>query len=42
MLLVCGVHARELLATDVCLEFLKKYSKSLNPNIRLDVFLVAN
>lgn len=44
ILLVCGIHARELITVDVCLHFLKHFTeiKRFYSHISLDVFLVAN
>jgi hypothetical protein len=44
ILLVCGIHARELISVDVCVHFLKHFTeiKRFWAHISLDVFLVAN
>lgn len=44
ILLVCGVHARELITVDTCLEYLRQFGGNarLKRNVRLDVFLSGN
>lgn len=44
ILLVCGVHARELLTVDVCVEYLRRFGNNTRflRNVRLDVFLAPN
>jgi hypothetical protein len=44
ILLVCGVHARELITVDTCLEYLRQFGGNarLRRNVRLDVFFNGN
>jgi len=44
MLLVCGIHARELITVDLCLHFLKHFTETsrLVDHVQLDMILVAN
>lgn len=37
---MCGLHARELLPTEVCLEYVKRYYGEMG--MRVDVVMVAN
>lgn len=44
MLIVCGIHARELFTVDMCLNFLKHFTETprLLNRVQLDMILVAN